>query len=271
MPKLTAMERRMADPVVRDIDIVSQAGSFGAAETATQLANGSSFTVLNSASTSGAALPGAVTAAANNSTIILSGTFSTTASINLAGNKSLMAGSMTVRSPSGRTATLNTPATITGNTAGMANNAMILAPGNNTVSGLTLVGSGAVARGVHVNTTAGNVTISNNTISLTQTAAGGLVGIALEANNNVSVTGNSITLRGIGGATLTGLATINSTNVTVAGNTFDVSGGTDNRMVLFSGGATITAGSTGNVHVNGICSGAPTSGSVGFTDGTACP
>jgi hypothetical protein len=269
--QLTPMERRMADPIVRDIDVVSQAGQFSAPETATQLAGGGSFTVINSSSTSGAALPGAVTAAANNSTIILSGAFSTTVEINLAGNKSLMAGSMTVRSASGRTATLQTPATITGNTAGMNANAMILAPGGNTVSGLTLVGSGAIARGVLVNTGAGNVTISNNTISLTQTGAGGLVGVNLDTNSNVSVIGNSITLRGIGGATLTGLGTSSTTNLTVAGNTFDVTGGANNRMVNFTAGATITAASTGNVHVNGVCTGSPTSGSVGFTDGTACP
>lgn len=270
--QLTPMERRMADPVVRDIDVVSQAGQFSAPEVATQLADGTAFTLFNSETTSGAALPGAVTAAANGSTIILSGTFTTTDEIDLAGNKSLMAGSMTVRSASGRTATLNTPATITTtDTSAMTSNAMVLAPGNNTVSGLTLVGSDDIVRGVLVNTGAGNVTISNNTISLTQTGAGGLVGINLDSNNSVSVTGNNITLRGIAGATLTGLGTSSTTNLTVGGNSFDVSGGTNNRMVNFDAAATITAGSTGNVHVSGVCSSAPASGSIGFTDATACP
>lgn len=273
--KLTAQERRMTAHVVRDVDIVTETRTVqttpAIVETATQTSGGSTITVLSSGSTTGAALPGAVTALANDSTIVLSGSFSTTASIDLAGNKSLMAGSITVRSPSGRTATLNAPATITGNTAGMNVNSIILAPGNNTISGLTLIGSGSNARGVHVNDTAGNVTISNNTISLTQTGAGSLVGVNLNINSNISVIGNNITLRGLAGQNTQGLRGGNTTNLTVAGNTFDVSGGAANRMIRYLGGETVTSGSTGNVRINGVCDSFPASGSAGFTDGTTCP
>jgi hypothetical protein len=273
---MSFQERRMTAPVMRDVDIVTQARSTVSAttpasvETASALDGGQAFTVLSSATTTGAALPGAVTAAAADSTIILSGTFNTTASIELAGNKSLMAGGISVRTPSGRTAVLTTSATIVGDTTAMNVNAMILTPGNNTVSGLTLMGSGAIARGIVVNTTAGNVVISNNTISLTQTGAGGLVGVTLGQNANVTVADNTFTLRGIAGATLTGIGTSNTSNLTIARNTLDVTGGAANRMISF-GADTISAGSTGNVRVNGICTGAPASGSVSFTDGTTCP
>ncbi|KAF0223680.1 MAG: hypothetical protein FD176_1706 [Rhodospirillaceae bacterium] len=45
--RLTPMERRMADPIVRDIDVVAQAGAFGAAETATTT-GGNAISVVSS-------------------------------------------------------------------------------------------------------------------------------------------------------------------------------------------------------------------------------
>ncbi|HTH15619.1 MAG TPA: inverse autotransporter beta domain-containing protein, partial [Magnetospirillum sp.] len=66
--RLTPMERRMADPIVRDVDIVAQAGTFGAAETATA-SNGNTLTVVSSATTTGANLQNALNAAGVNSTV----------------------------------------------------------------------------------------------------------------------------------------------------------------------------------------------------------
>lgn len=271
--KLTAQERRMTAPIVRDVDIVAQAGDFGAPETATQLANGTSFTVLNSSTTSGAALPGAVTALANNSTAILAGTFNTGATVDLTGNKSLMAGSISVRSPSGRTAVLSTPATISSSDAVATT---IQAPGNNTISGLTIVGtdSGGGARAILLNSTAGNINILNNTITMTETGANGAVGISTDRNDNIVISGNTVTVTGSGGATtLTalGLAGTGAQTATVTGNTLSASGGTTNRAVSVTS-YTINAGSTGNVKAAGVCNnGGGNTGSVSFTDGTTCP
>src|SRR3546814_5596962 len=106
------MERRMADPVVRDVDVVSQSGAFGKPETATATASGGAITVVSSASTAGANLQAALTTAGTNSTVILSGSFNTGGAITtLQSGQTLMgAGSIPVRAPSGRTATLTTPA-----------------------------------------------------------------------------------------------------------------------------------------------------------------
>lgn len=265
--RLTAQERRMTDTVVRDVDIVTQAGAFGPAETATETSDGTTFTVLNSSSTT--SLSAAVSALANNSTALLSGTFSTASTVDLTGNKSLMAGSVTVRSPSGRTAVLSSPATISSTVAG---GNTIQAPGNNNISGLTInvTENGNFGRAIALSSTGGNYNILNNTITMTQSGANGLVGVSTDRNTNVVIRGNSFTLTGGTTNTALGLSTVGTTTVTVSGNTLNVSGATTN-IAANVGSTTINAGSTGNVLVSGSCTGTPTSGSIGFTDGSTCP
>jgi len=136
--KPTAQESRMVERIVRDVDVVSQAGTYGPAETVTQLANGTTFSVVNSTSTSGANLPTAVTNAGANSTVILSGTFNTTATTSLQGGQSLMAGSIAVRNASGRMATLNTAASIIGTNVPSST---VQVNSNGTLSGLTIAGN----------------------------------------------------------------------------------------------------------------------------------
>ncbi|MCE5181193.1 MAG: inverse autotransporter beta domain-containing protein [Betaproteobacteria bacterium] len=274
---LNAQERRMTAPVMRDVDIVTQSRvSSTLTEAATQTAGGQTITVLNSATTTGAALPGAVTGLANGSTILLSGTFNTTASVDLTGNKSLIAGNVTVLTPSGRTAVLSSPATISNSNNAL--NFIIAAPGNNTISGLTISGTraGGSGYGIHINDTAGNVSILNNTITMTQTGNNAILGIAAaQQNQNLTISGNTVTVVGKAGQTATGLGLLGTTgpaSATVSGNTLNVSGGGNNYAVWVDNQTTINAGSTGNVLVSGTCNGGPTaSGSVGFTNGTTCP
>lgn len=269
--RLTPMERRMADPVVRDIDIVSQAGTFGAPETVTQTANGSSLTVLNSASTSGANLATAVTNAGSNSTVLLSGTFNTTNTVSLATGQTLT-GSVTVRNASGRLATVSTGATVNASNLGST----IQVNTGGTLSNLTVTNAfsgGTGGRAVLVADGVSNATISNNTITVTQSGANG--GVALVLGNNVSavVRGNTLTATGSGTATtMTALgANVGSPTITVVNNSISASGGTANNMVLVGAGTVINAGSTGNIRGSGDCNGTPASGSIGFTNGTTCP
>lgn len=273
---LNWQERRMTAQIVRDVDIVSQSRVASTlVETATT-SGGQTITVLNSGTTTGAALPGAVAGLANNSTILLSGTFNTTASVDLTGNKSLIAGNVTVRTPSGFTAVLNFPATISNSNDAL--NFIIAAPGNNTISGLTISGTrtGGGGYGIHINDTAGNVSILNNTLTMTQTGNNAIIGIATgNQNQNITVSGNTVTVVGKAGFTATGLSIRGVTGPasgTVSGNTLNVSGGGNNYAVWVDNQITINAGSTGNVLVSGTCNGGSTaSGSVGFTNGTTCP
>jgi len=264
-------ERRMTAPVVRDVDIVTQSRTVVTAppvvETATALADGRAFTVIDSSSTPN--LAAAVTALPNDSTALLSGTFSTAAPVDLGGNKSLVAGSMTVRTPSGVTATLSSPAAISSTFSGNT----IQAPGNNTISGLTINATTTnFARAIALNSTGGNYNILNNTIFVTQTnGANSIIGVSTDRNLNVVISGNSITLTGGMTATALGLGSVGPTAATITGNTLNISGATNNFAASMNALTTINAGSTGNVLVSGTCSGAPASGSIGFTNGTTCP
>lgn len=61
------------------------------------------------------------------------------------------------------------------------------------------------------------------------------------------------------------------TTVTVAGNSMSASGAAFNHMTFMGGGATIKAGSTGNLRGGGACTGTPASGAIAFAGGTTCP
>lgn len=276
---LNAQERRMTAPVMRDVDIVTQSRAFvstpAVVETATATAGGQAITVVNSATTTGAALPGAVAAAPANSTVVLSGTFNVSGvnTVVVDGGRTLRAGATTVRTASGREAVLTTSATVAGTNV---NSSTVQLVNNATLAGVTVSntyndGSGGAA--VLLAGGAGNISLLNNTITVSQSGANGAVALGFGGNNaNVLVSGNTLTATGSGAAaTMTALGANNGNiTATVTGNTLNASGGTSNIMANVAG-ATIKAGSTGNVRGSGTCNGAPTSGSIGFTNGSTCP
>jgi hypothetical protein len=280
--RLTAQERHMTTPVVRDVDIVSQAGAFGAPETAYSTLNGQpiqSVSTLNSATTTGAALPGAVTAAGANSTVILSGTFNTTAVTTLQVGQTLMSGggTLTVRSASGRTATFTVPGS-SGTVAATGNIVSAINVASNSVlSGLTVSNRRTVGNAAAVNSVGGatGATIRNNTITAAGTTDSDMEMTALAVGSNFTVSGNTLNASSTGGggaSAATGLAASNRTNVTVTGNTFNSTGAVSNFSV--SGNAVtsfVTASSTGNVLTSGTCNAGAATGSVSFTNGTTCP
>lgn len=286
--RLTPLERRMADPVVRDIDIVAQSRSVtlsaATVETATQTGGGQTLTVLDSGTTTGAALPGAITTAGASTTVILSGTFNTTATVTLAASQTVMgSGSITVRSASGKTATLTTSAatissTVSGNAA-----AVELATGS-TLSGLTINqtatgGGNPSAFGVRANNV-NNATISNNTITVTSTTGNGTAfGIRLTDGTGLTASNNTVSVTTSGAATgiaiaLQVLDTGTATSATVSGNTLSGSGVGGSRAANVNGavvGVTLTS-STGNVNNGGSClSGGTVTGAMSFTNATTCP
>jgi hypothetical protein len=273
--RLSAQERRMTAPVVRDVDIVAPVVARTAIiETATATAGGQAITILDSGTTAGAALQGALQTAGTNSTVVLTGTFNTTAFTQLQDGQTLMgAGSLQVRTPSGYVATLRTPgATI--NSSGHGN-ATIRAANNSTITGLTITASSTTGQGpegVRVSNVTG-VTISNNVISAVETGGNAAFGIlvansggATILNNTINATVNgafqAVAIRGASGA------------MTVAGNTLSGSGSTNsqNHALQVLGAMTInTAASTGNFAAAGVCAGTAAGGSfVSFTNIT-CP
>ncbi len=277
---LTPMERRMEAPIVRDVDVVSEARTQATptiTETATETAGGSPITVLSSASTTGANLPTAVANAGANSTVILSGSFTTAASLTLQSGQTVMgAGSLAVRTPSGRTATLTTPsATVTGN-LGFTNYTVTMA-NNSTLSGMVINNtdnSGANALAVRANGVSG-ARILNNTLNATQTGGGGGTAHGVDVTggaSNITVSGNTITARGSGGAAIALAVQVNGASATVTGNSLSGSGAVTTNATVDLSTANILSGSNGNNAVAGSCdvAAAGTGGTVNFTNAASC-
>jgi len=274
-PHLTAQERRMTDTVIRDIDVVTQAGAFGAAEAVTQTASGQAITVLNSAGTTGAQMITAVAAAGANSTVVLAGSFATTAATQLQAGQTLTGGGIAVRSASGKIARLSsTGATISA--TGASTNGAVNAADNSTITGLTINATSSAGLGTHavriVNVS--NVTVSNNVITASETGSNSTNGIVVSGTSSATLTGNRITV--VGNGLPTAVAAINvlaTGGTTIANNTLSASGATvNNRVVGLGAGAVINSvDSTGNVIVTGGCSNAGATGFVSFTNGTTCP
>lgn len=272
-PSLSAQERRMTAPVMRDVDIVTQGRAFvstpAVVETAT--AGGQAITVLDSATTTTTAALNTALATAGANTVILSGTFSTNAQVNMAAGQTLIGGgSLTVSSPSGRTAVLSLP----GATISAATNSTVIAmamANGTTLTGMTVTNnySAASSNAVTVQGLTG-VTIRNS--SLTTTGTNGGYALDAQSTTNAVISGNTITANPSAGVAI-GIRTESANNITIADNTIatTVTPGvkyaiTGNQWTVFG------AGSTGNAAVGGTCifvGGAPT-GSVGFSTIT-CP
>ncbi len=242
--RLNPLERRMADPVVRDIDVVSQSRTSSApstTETATQVSGGNALTVLDSGTTTGAALPGAITTAGANSTVLLSGTFTTSAAITPAAGQTLRGGgSFTVQSASGKTATLTTSNATIDRTTG--SNTITVTNANVTITGLTLSNSAGAAAAGAITSSGSNLTVSNNTLSATSTGADT---IALRlTGGSATLSGNTVTATGNGGSNAWAVS-VESATATVTNNTVNALSGAINRHTNLNT-ATINTGSTGN-------------------------
>lgn len=271
-PTLSPMERRMTDPVVRDVDVVTQAGSYGAPEIVTQTASGQNITVVDSNSTSTTSALQAALNTAGAGTVILSGTFNTNAAIQMSAGQTIIGrGSLSVRSPSGHTATLTTPGATISAATDSTLSALIMNNGT-TLDGVTVTNTYNLASANSVNAQGyTGVTIENSTIS----AGGSLGDYAIDAlsSTNMVVSGNTISAKASGGSSSLGIRAEGANNITIAGNTFDMAGAlqyviTGNNTTVFN-----TAASIGNVTNSGTCifiGGAPT-GTVGFTGGMTCP
>lgn len=257
--KLTAQERRMTDRIVRDVDIVTQAGTFGPAEKVSQVANGGALAVVDSATASGADLQTAVTNAGAGSTVILSGIFNTTDAVALQQGQTIMGvGSVAVRSGSGRTAVLNasTGATVDASTSVSAIGAITMA-NDSTLRGMTINQTQNAAAGdPHGVSVQGlsNVTIANNVITVTA-SNGNAFGTYILNSSNVTVTGNAISATRLGGFAAALYA--NNSSLIAANNTLSATGNTARTAYLVAnlGGDTLTIlpGSSGNVFGNGVC------------------
>ena len=272
--RLNWQERRMTDYVMRDVDIVTEKKTTQApdiVETATQTADGEAVTVISSATTGGAALPDAVAAAGDNSTVILTGSFNTTTVTAVQSGQTLMgAGTLAVRSASGRVADLTAPGASISNTTS-ASIAVLLGSGA-TLTGMTVsaietnaVGAGTGAR------------IENNIITATGSAPWAVIGIATSADD-VVITGNTITVSNDGGGDTMGITMGSASNILVANNIVSVANDTPGAVKGAFGlnGTSIAPGSTGNTVAAGPACydynpANPSTGTIEYNGGATCP
>ena len=274
-PRLNWQERRMTAPVVRDVDIVAPAiARAPIVETATALADGRAFTVVSSETTTGAQLPAALAAAGPNSTVILSGTFNTVGTTTLQAGQTL-AGSILVRTASGRTAMTPT-ATIAATPSGSTHLNAVIAANNSTINGLTITSTASAGFGANGMLVTGvtGVTIMNNTITATETGVNDPNAVVVSGGGSATLIGNRLTAIGSATRLPAALNVINAT-VFASGNTLSATGSTAaaNNWAAAFNGATILSGSTGNVSAAGFChpAGGASTGSLSFADGTTCP
>ena len=288
---LSAQARRMAAPVIRDVDVVTQRRTStlvesvdAAAPSSAVTLGGKAVTLVSSATTTGANLQGALDAAGNNSTVVLAGRFDTTVSLNLNPGQSLIGRSnLTVTTPSGRSLTLAAPGATLASTLSPPNPGALasvdMASGS-TVSGMIINTVNTTANGFNTNVYGINafnisgVVISGNTVTATNPVAA-VIALRLNNTTNATVTGNTLTAinTNVGGGTGMALQ-MTGTTATVSGNTMFAQG-VGIALAFHLNGSTGLPGSTGNTVLAGQCMTSFSSGSIGYVDagGTAhnCP
>lgn len=259
-------ERRMVDPIVRDIDVVTQAGAYGRSETANETMDGQTITVVNSAGIANTAALNTALANAGANTVIVTDRIDTTALVVVPAGQTLIGGgAVGVRTPSGMMATANVSGgALAATDTGLA---YMLSAGNNShIKGMTLSSSNSDGTGTFVMSAQNRsgVIIENSTI-IGFGASGGAVGIDAVNATDIIVRNNTITASS-NNAGAVGIRINSASNATVANNNFSLS--TSGPMTVVSGNGTtsINAASTGNTTNDGACnfSTAPT-GSVGFS------
>jgi hypothetical protein len=274
--RLSPQERRMTDPVIRDVDIVSvaRARPQPLVETATQTAGGQALILITPAIADSNNVPAAIANAGANSVVVMQGSFQLVhPTIDLQPGQTLMGGgSVAVRTPSGRSATLTTSTvTLTGTPGNGLTSPAVRMADNATLTGFTFrrfsfAGDNAIVRATGVS----GATIVNNTLN-GGISGGGIVSIGVlidGGSSNITVRNNVLRIEDSGNGV--GVQ-IDNAGATISGNTFNMSAsGTNNDASLTN--AVIGAGSTGNVSNVGSCvNGGGNTGTIGFTNAANCP
>lgn len=273
--RLTSMEQRMTDPVVRDVDVVSQGGSYGSPEVIRETADGKRI-VLFDDNVNSNNVSTAIANAGENTTVILNGDYTgvNTLTTLQQGQQILGSANLKVKTPSGRSVNITTPSASlsgTGSNGGggsvrffdMADNSSLIGvkakitnsstaiiakiEGKDNVkilnNTLTSEVSSFTAATLEIRNSR-NVTIRNNTMNVIANGLSGL-GIAFADNNaNIDFSNNSLN---IGGTAATLRTYILAAGVTI--NNLSGTGNTSNLATCYiSGGYTIT----GSIETNGI-------------------
>jgi len=232
--KLSAIEKRMTTPIIRDVDIVSQAGVFEAPKKVTTDANGNRIKFVKSDSTTGANLTPTIESAGENSTVVLNGDFSGVDSYTSLkeGQTIIGGGSIGITTPAGKKVSVLVPnASITGKGAYFGNANTFFNMANNS----SLIGISANLN--HTDSASGtnmfyindvhNVTIKDNNFSLNASDGTNLYMTTIIDSTNVYIGNNTMNMNSDGDFSyfMSVLGRQNN-NITVEKNAYNVSGTT---------------------------------------------
>lgn len=286
-PKLSALERRMTTPIIRDIDIVSQAGVFEAPQKVTQDANGNSIKMISSTNISGADLKSIIENAGENSTIVLSGDFSgfDTFTTLKEGQSIIGKGNLGITTPAGQKVTVTTPGasiTGTGSYSSIATlSTFFMMSDNSSLIGITAHMTDTSPTGTSIMHLEGvnNVTIKNNTLSVTSSNNHAYI-VTVDSSSNLYIGNNILNMHSNGNyGSLIGV--IQSAggpidNITIENNAYNASGtGNITSRTFFFSNATVSNFNGSNNTSNQVASDMTTyksgtvsiDGSVSFTNG----
>lgn len=255
----TPMERRMTDPVIRDVDVVSQAGAYGRTEHITETAEGKRITVLDSTSISnGTDLATAINAAGANTAVILNGDYTDINQLAVLqdGQDILGKSTLLAKTPSGKIVNLTTPsASITGegeNGSGGPNRFFEMANNSSLVgvqASISRSGSVVIAQMDNVS----NVQIHDNVLH-SQVSASTAALFLIKNSHHISIRNNNATVVANGSTGQALAFTDNNSYIDFSDNTLFLSGTiltTDIHTYLLAGGVTITnlsgTGNTANI------------------------
>ncbi|MEC9411719.1 MAG: inverse autotransporter beta domain-containing protein [Pseudomonadota bacterium] len=226
---LTAMEQRMTDPVVRDVDVVSQGGSYGAPEVIRETADGKRIVLFDN-NVNASNFSTAIANAGDNATVILNGDYTgvNTLAIVQPGQQILGAANLRVKTPSGRSVNITTPsASISGSGSngglGGGKRFFDMADNSSLIGIDAKITSSSSAKIVQIEGKE-NVNILNNTFTTVSDSESTASGLAIDNSRNVSIRNNTINIIANGG---NGQATAfigNNANIDFSNNTLNMGG-----------------------------------------------
>lgn len=270
--RMTPQERRMTDPVIRDVDIVTQSATVVEAAKFDGQALSSVATINN-----GTTAQSAINAAGTNTLIVVQGTTSVTSQLTLLTGQTLSSGGSTIMltgASSGRAVSFTLPGGNGALTGAIAGTSVLSLSQGSTLRGLTVENtsttanshavsaaniSGATITGSRLIAAKGNGLWADHAdgLSLTDTRvnSAGANAVTLQYSNNAKLSGNTVSATSLTGH---GLYMKGGGGHSLSGNTISASGNRasavrmDQTTGTLSNNTITTSGNAGNIDSNDV-------------------
>ncbi|WP_417510457.1 hypothetical protein [Methylophaga sp.] len=279
---LTAMEQRMTDPIVRDVDVVSQGGSYGSPEVIRETADGKRI-VLFDDSVNGNNFSTAIANAGENTTVILNGDYTGVNTLTTVqqGQDILGAANLKVKTPSGRTVSITTPSASlsgAGSNGGSGSVRFFDMADNSSLIGVKAKITNSSSAIIAKIEGKDNVKILNNMLTSEVSSGSSAVILTIRNSRNVTVRDNNMNViaNGYNGAVLQILN--NNANIDFSNNTLNMAGTSPvSKWVTYFLGTGVTinnlsgTGNTSNLVKCDIAGGYTITGSIETNGINLCP